>query len=144
MLSKVYIDASALVAFLVADTQWNPWVGEQLRQIKPPLLSCQAVIEAVNRQICHHPAGMRAMKRFLESGTLRLTGSLDEFYPQIFRLMNQFREIPMTFSEACLVVLSEQAKESQIMTVKQEFRTHYQYPDRRKLRLICPENFQDK
>ncbi|MBT5927274.1 MAG: hypothetical protein HOH33_11705 [Verrucomicrobia bacterium] len=139
MISKVFIDATALEAFLVSDSQWNSWVGQSLKQVKPPLFSCQAVMEVVSTRVQHHPAGLRALKRFLESGTLRMAGSLDEFYPLIFRLMNQFRDIPMTFSEACLTVLCDQVKESRILTVRSEFRTHFHYSDRRKIRLICPD-----
>ena len=139
MISKVFIDATALEAFLVTDSQWNSWVSERLTQIKPPLYSCQAVIEAAANRIEHHTAGLRAMKRFLESGSLRLSGSLDEFYPQIFRLMHQYREAPMTFSEACLTVMSDQEKESQILTLRSEFKSQFRYPDRRKIRLICPD-----
>ena len=139
MISKIFIDASALEAFLLSDSQWNSWVGQKLKQIKPPLYSCQAVIEAVANRIQHHPAGLRAVKRFLESGTLRLSGSLDEFYPQIFRLMHHYRETPMTFSEACLTVVSDQEKESQILTVRSEFKSKFRYSDRRKIRLICPD-----
>lgn len=139
MISKVFIDASALEAFLMSNSQWNSWVAQKLKQIKPPLFSCQAVIESVAHRIQHHPAGLRAIKRFLESGTLRLSGSLDEFYPQVFRLMHQYREIPMTFSEACLTVVSDQEIESQILTLRSEFKSQFRYPDRRKIRLICPD-----
>lgn len=140
MISKIFIDATALEAFLVSDSQWHPWVTKKLEEIKPPLYSCQAVIESVANRIQFHPAGLRAVKRFLESGTLRLSGSLDEFYPQIFRLMHHYRDTPVTFSEACLVLVSDQVKDSQILTVRSEFNSQIRYPDRRKIRFICPDN----
>lgn len=139
MIHKVYIDATAFEAFLVSGSRWNSWVGQTLKQIKPPLFSCQAVVEVVSSRIQHHPAGLRSIRRFLESGTLRLTGSLDEFYPQIFRLMHQFRNAPMTFSEACLTILSDQDKESRILTLRSEFASKFHYSDRRKIRVITPD-----
>ena len=44
MLQKVIVDTSALVASIDQSERNHEWVVQQLEQIEPPLLTCEAAV----------------------------------------------------------------------------------------------------
>jgi hypothetical protein len=101
MIPKVFIDATAHEVFCYSTPNGILGWGRSSSKsslhffpVRQSLRQSQIVFE-------HHSGGLRADEAIFRIGhPFHFSGSLDEFYPQIFRLMHQYREAPMTFSRS--------------------------------------------
>jgi uncharacterized protein len=99
----VLVDTGPLVAFLNARDRYHLWAKEQLGQVRPPLLSCEAVLSEVLFLLRGHRAAQAAVMGFLESGLLRLPFRLQEESAAVAKLLQRYAEVPMSLADACLV-----------------------------------------
>jgi uncharacterized protein len=65
-----------LVAVLDQDEQYHRWCVEQFKQIKPPLLCCEAAITKACYLLRAFPKALDQIQEYLESGVVTLDFSL--------------------------------------------------------------------
>ena len=124
MKSPVLLDTGPLVSFLSASDKHAAWVQEQWKRLRPPLLTCEAVLTEDAFLLKREGADTDPLFALLERGVVRVALEISEEHPDLRVLMRRYRDRPMSLADACLVRLSELHSGSTIFTLDGDFRIY--------------------
>lgn len=135
----VVLDTGPLIALLDRDETRHDWAVARFDMLNPPLLTCEAVLSE---------ASFLLHRADLDPGLpieLVVRGMLEVASPVASRddavavrsLMRRYRNVPMSFADACLVHLVERTKNGSILTLDSDFRV-YRQTNRRIVPLLMP------
>jgi predicted nucleic acid-binding protein len=133
----VLADTGALVALLDRSERFHPWAVEQVRGLKPPLLTCEAVLAELCFLLAPVPGGRRAVQDNLDRGAWRLDFTLEAERARVFSLMETYSDQPMSLADACLVRMAELHPDARVFTLDSHFRV-YRRNRRQVLPLVIP------
>ena len=123
-MSLLVLDTSFLVAFLRERDEFHAWAVTALKAHDGRLLTCEAVIA----ETCHLLRDrLDARKRLLASvaqGNIGIPFTLAEEAAAIEKLMDRYRNIPMSLADACLVRMAEIHKEAVVLTLDEDFKIY--------------------
>ena len=136
---RVVIDTGPVVAFLNKSDQYHDWAVTQFSQLQPPFLTCESVVSEVCFLLRHTENGQQNVLKLLERELIQTPFKLESEISIIMRLMNKYKNIPMSLADACLVRMSEQITNSIICTLDNDFRV-YRKEKRKIIPLIIPES----
>jgi predicted nucleic acid-binding protein len=135
---KIWLaDTGPLVALLVSGEAAHPWSADQVKSAPATVLTCDAVVtEAL---FLLKRAGHDTDKFFglIESGFLRSEFDFRAEYKAVRDLMRHYREMPMSFADACLVRLAEIHSDCVVWTLDRDFRV-YRRNRRQTIPLLAP------
>ncbi len=120
MSASMIADTGLIVAYLDPDDQHHGWAAEQFERC-PSFLTCEAVIT----ESCHlaqrqHDGGARVLG-LLAAGVLNIAYSVRGDESNVAELMAKYADRPMDFADACLVRMSEQHPNCEVLTVDSDF-----------------------
>jgi len=138
MIQNVALDTGPLVAFLDRQDQHHSWARDQLKQIKPPLLSCEAVISEACFLLRSLPRAVDQIEDYLREGVIALDFSLKQRIEGAFALIRKYSQVPMSLADACLVCMAEEIRGCRIFTVDTDFKI-YRLPSRRIIPVLMPD-----
>ncbi len=138
MKQKVIVDTGVLVAYLNRREKFHEWTKEQLKDIAPPLITCEAVIAETCFLLSKTNEGVIKLLKFLETGYVVIAFRLENEIKTVKELMTRYANVPMSLADACLVRMSELSLNSEVMTIDGDFRI-YRKNRRQAVRLIIPE-----
>ncbi len=133
---RVLLDTGPLVALLNRRDAAHRWSVEQATRLKPPFFSCEAVIAEAHFLLSGVPLGPERLTDLIASGRLDLSFSFWAHHARVGELMGQYSNVPMSFTDACLVAMAEEA-DSRIFTSDGDFHL-YRRHGREALQLIIP------
>jgi predicted nucleic acid-binding protein len=136
-MAPVIVDAGPIYAFLDRDEKHHNWTCTRFRQIRGPVLTCDAALS----EVCYllqrgggKTDGLREiLRRKVVMSGFTSTHSLD----RAFELMAAYQDVPMSLADACLVVMIEQNPGSVLFTLDRDFSIYRQHR-RRLIPLIAP------
>ncbi|MEI6083391.1 MAG: PIN domain-containing protein [Verrucomicrobiota bacterium] len=131
------VDTGPLVAGLVQRDSFHEWATIQIRQVAPPLLTCEAVITEACYLLREFPEGVQQLATFLEQGVIEVDFLLSEHRARVFTLMRSYRDVPMSFADACLVCMVENLPDAHVFTLDGDFKIYRQH-GRKQIPLIAP------
>lgn len=134
---SVILDTGPLVAYLDEDEQHHGWACEQFAQIEDVLVTCESVLSEaffILRTLSRHRATLR---RMMGEDFFDLGFSLAKEGSAVAGLMEQYRDVPMSLADACLVRLSELRPAMPVLTLDADFRI-YRRNKRQQLPVIAP------
>ena len=114
---------------------FTPWAAKLLRSLPYPLFTCDAVLtEAAH--FLHSPAKLlEAVRR----GLLVSRFDTQSAAPRLAELVRKYADRSMNFADACLVYLSEQTRDSKVVTIDRMDFTVYRRHGREAIPLLLPE-----
>ncbi len=123
------VDTGPLVsAYSRPDDEFAGWARELFRSLPRPLFTCEAVLT----EAAHFLGGPRPLLEAIEGGLLSVPWQLAPNAPRILALTAQFEDRKMDLADACLVAMSEQWPQSQVITIDAEdfrvYRRHRRQP----------------
>ena len=124
MKSPVLLDTGPLVSFLSASDKHTAWVQDQWKRLRPPLLTCEAVLTEAAFILKREGADTDPLFALLERGVIRVALEISEEHPDLRVLMRRYRDRPISLADACLVRLSELHSSSTIFTMDRDFRIY--------------------
>lgn len=133
MARSVVVDAGPLVAWLIADDAHHAWAKEQFALIRPPLLTCEPVLSEVAFILGRLGGDPAASPALVGKGVVKVALSVQDHASHVCRLMHRYRNVPMSFADACLVRMTELVDDVAVMTFDSDFEVY-----RRHRRLIIP------
>jgi predicted nucleic acid-binding protein len=133
----VLIDTGPLVAALAKRDNHHQWAVARLKEIEPPLETCEAVVTEAAFLLRGAPGAADALLALLEEGILTVRFDLEEQAQAVRALMRRYVDQPMSLADACLVRLSEIRSGAKILTLDQDFR-RYRRLGRKTIPLIAP------
>lgn len=135
----VLLDTGPLVAYLKRNETYHDWVITQLAQIKPPLITCEAVIIETCFLLRNTHKGQETVFSLLKTGRILIPFRLDENLEAIDELMIRYQSVPMSLADACLVRMTE-LYSGELLTLDSDFRI-YRKNLNQEIAVIMPENF---
>lgn len=137
MAASVVVDTGPIVALLDADEEHHGWAVAQLETLRPPLITCQAVLSEASFLMGRTSADAGCVPDLVVRGLLTVSCLLDEDARSIADLMRRYRNVPMSFADACLVRLVERTPHARLLTLDSDFRVYRQL-GRRLIPTIAP------
>jgi len=134
---SVVVDTGPLVALFNRRDAYHEWTVEQFGRLRPPLFSCEAVLAEVHHLLSPIAKGRSSVAQLVESNRLDLTFSFATHSLRVHRLMEKYDDVPMSFADACLVVLAETVERPVVFTIDSDF-TLYRMSRNRRLKLVLP------
>jgi uncharacterized protein len=131
-------DTGPIVAFLNARDRHHRWAVETMRQLRPPLVTCESVLSEAAFLVRSLPEGGARVMELVTRGVLRVDLDLERESSAVGRLLRRYASLPMDFADACLVRLSELHADSVVFTVDSEFRDVYRRNGRQVIPTLLP------
>jgi uncharacterized protein len=136
-LRAVILDTGPLVAFLNRRDRYHAWAVDQFASLKPPLLTCEAVLSEAAYLVRDLPGGPAAVLELVARGVVTPTFRLkDEVSP----LKSLVKRYGRDLADACLVRMSELHSDCFVLTIDSEFRDVYRRHGRRMIPTRLPPN----
>ena len=129
-MKTVLLDTGPLVSFLAAGSAHHEWVCEQLKQLRPPLITCEAVLTEASFLLKREGGDTDGIFVLMERGILRVGLDVEEELSDVHALMRRYRDRPMSLADACLVRLAEIHARSVIFTFDKDFRIYRRHGNR--------------
>lgn len=138
MAANVIVDTGPIVAWLDADDQHHAWVRAQFARLRPPLLTCEAVLTEACFLMARGGGESSAVIQLVERGVLTVAQLFDSESASIGRMMRRYENVPMSLADACLVRLVELTSQSTLFTLDSDFAI-YRQKGRRLIPLLAPQ-----
>ncbi len=124
MMGPVIADTGPLVALLNRREQHHNWARENFCLIRPPVITCEAVISEACFLLRDVDSGVDAVMNLFRRGVVAISFTASSELTVIDRLLHRYRSVPMSFADACLVRMSEHHTQSTVMTLDGDFRIY--------------------
>jgi len=136
-MAQIILDTGPLVALIDRREEHHAWTVERLRSLRNPLLTCDAVLTEATFLLAEYPPANQALSALLRQRIVVSEFASQTNAAEIFRLMETYRNVPMSFADACLVCMVENSPGSTLFTLDRDF-TVYRQQRRRVIPLIAP------
>jgi predicted nucleic acid-binding protein len=119
--TKIVIDTGPLVALLNRNDHAHAWVLQQMADIHPPLITCEAVL-AEATYLTRQTTGARiALLEMLGDGFLSIGMTIADQHAALLAMVKRYADVPMSLADACVVRLAELHPQSTVMTLDSDF-----------------------
>ena len=127
------------VALLDADEAHHEWARTRFAALGAPLLTCEAVLSEASFLLQRAGADQRLPVTLVGRGVLHVERTIasEADAQAVGRLIRRYRNVPMSFADACLVRLLDGIDNASIMTLDSDFRI-YRQAGRRVIPLLMP------
>jgi len=136
MKPRFLIDTGPLVAALVPTDRWHTWARAQLEALPGPFATCEAVLAEAMYLLARSVNGQDLLLQLFED-EVGLVLPLNAELRNLRALCRRYRNVPMSFADACLVRLSELHPRLPLMTIDSDFHI-YRRNRTQRLPLIIP------
>ena len=136
-MAPVIVDAGPIYAFLDRNEKHYDWACAQFRQIRAPLLTCDAALSEVCYLLERSRSEIDGLREILRRKVILSGFGSTHGLDRALELMAAYRDVPMSLADACLVVMIEQNPGSVLFTLDRDF-TVYRQQRRRLIPLIAP------
>lgn len=135
----VIVDTGPIVALLDADEAHHEWARDQFQTLAAPLLTCEAVLSEASFLLARAGEDQSLPATLVERGVLKVTRVLaaQEDVLAVGRLIRRYRNVPMSFADACLVRIVERSDQASVLTLDSDFRI-YRRGNRRVIPVLIP------
>ena len=137
MKSLVIVDTGPLVALLNRRDTHHKWVIQQLADIQPPMLTCEAVLAEATYLTRGVRDARAALIEMLGEGFLNIGIALADQHSAILAMVRRYTDVPMSLADACLVRLAELHPQSPVLTLDSDF-TVYRKNGRQVISVMSP------
>jgi predicted nucleic acid-binding protein len=122
---------------LDADEAHHDWVAACLEDLRPPLLTCEAVLTEATFLIARTGADPSLVVDLVARGLLTVVALFDDDAAAIGRLLRRYSSTPMSLADACIVRIVERTANATVLTLDSDFRI-YKQKGRRVVPLLTP------
>jgi uncharacterized protein len=129
-------DTGPLVAYLNRHDPFHAWAVALMKQVRPPLLTCEPVLTEVVYFLREDGADVEPVFELLDRAVLRLQVDIATHWRRIATLMRRYEQ--MDLADAAVVVLSELHPQSQVLTVDRNDFSTYRRNDRQVIDFVAP------
>lgn len=131
------VDTGPLVAFFDRAEQHHKWSAERFDDLNAPLLVCEPVLAEAMYLLARYSRAQDALLELIQNGALSIAFRLDEHIGPVRKLLQKYRDTPMSLADACIVRMSEIHDRHAVLTLDSDFLI-YRKHGRASLTLIHP------
>lgn len=136
-MTRTIVDSGPLVAFYSTRDRHHRWAVEQLRALRPPLLTCEPALTEACFLLQRNNGQPEVILRALQDRIIEVALNLQREAAALETLMGRYADKPMSLADACLVRLSEFHSDCRLLTVDSDFR-RYRRHGRQIIPLLAP------
>ena len=136
-MSGVLLDTGPLVAYLDRREEHHDWAKEKFSALTEPVLTCEAVLTEACFLLASLTHAQLAIGVLLRRGVIEMAPVGAAAQPRIFALMGKYRQVPMSYADACMLLLAETYPRSRVFTLDSDFKI-YRLERTRRVPLIAP------
>jgi predicted nucleic acid-binding protein len=129
-------DTGPLVAYLNRNDPYHAWAVALMKQVRPPMLTCEPVFTEVIYFLRADGLDVDALFQLLERDALRLDFDMSAHWPRVRTLMARYAR--MDLPDAAIVVMSELHPRRQVLTVDRRDFSVYRRNDRQAVDFVAP------
>jgi uncharacterized protein len=129
-------DTGPLVAYLNRHDPYHTWAIALLKQVRPPMLTCEPVLAEVVYFLREDGVEVDPLFQLLERDALRLDFDMSAHWPRVRTLMARYKQMDLT--DAAVVVMSELHTRCQVLTVDRKDFSVYRRNDRQTIDFVAP------
>ena len=129
-------DTGPIVAYLNRNDPYHAWAVALMKQVRPPLLTCEPVLTEVVYFLREDRLSLDPLFQLLERSVLRLDFDLSAHWPRLRTLMARYGQMDLT--DAAVVVMSELHTRCQVLTVDRKDFSVYRRHDRQAIDFVAP------
>ncbi|MCC6868166.1 MAG: hypothetical protein IT522_05030 [Burkholderiales bacterium] len=118
MAENVLVDAGYLVALLSKRDTHHPWSIAQSTRFPPPWGTCEAALSEAYHLV---GGGASRIDALLERGSLVVPFELGRQLHAVLKLMQKYKDVPMSLADACLVRMTETVSDPILLTTDADF-----------------------
>lgn len=137
MIVPLLVDTGPLVALLSERDRYHPWSKQAFARAVAPLRTCEAVLSEAWYLLRQTQRGQTALLELLERGLLSIDFAIASELAAVRRLVNRYRDQPMSLADACLVRMAELYDDATVLTLDSDFAV-YRKNGRQMIALIAP------
>jgi predicted nucleic acid-binding protein len=137
-MTAAIVDTGPLVALFDRAEQHHRWVAERFDELDAPLLVCEPVLAEAMYLLARFPKAQDAILELMQNGALSVAFRIDEHVDLLRKLLQKYRDTPMSLADACIVRMSELHDRHAVLTLDSDFLI-YRKHGRTALPLIQPE-----
>ena len=124
MNAPVLLDTGPLVTFLARGASHSVWVHTQWQRLRPPLLTCEPVLTEAAFLLKRDGNDADALFALIERGVIKVALQIEDEHADLRRLLQRYRNRPMSLADACLVRMAELFNGSTVFTLDDDFRIY--------------------
>ena len=136
-MTAAIVDTGPLVALFDRAERHHDWVAERFKELDAPLLVCEPVLAEAMYLLARYPKATDAILELIGNGALSIAFRIDEHVDPLRKLLQKYRDTPMSLADACIVRMSEIHDRHAILTLDSDFQV-YRKHGRTALPLIHP------
>ncbi len=121
---RVILDAGPLVAYFNRNDAYHVWAKDLWTRIQVPMLTCEAVLAEASFLVSDHSGGARAVLDLVKRGVIDVSFSLTPEAESVSRLLDKYRNVPMSLADACLVRMAELHPTMPVFTLDNDFQLY--------------------
>jgi uncharacterized protein len=131
------VDTGPLVAFFDRAERHHRWTADRIEEFAAPLLVCEPVLAEAMHLLGRHARAQDALFELLRNGALSLAFRIEEHVEELRKLIQKYRDIPMSLADACVVRMAETHEQHAVLTLDSDF-SIYRKHSRVPLTLVHP------
>jgi predicted nucleic acid-binding protein len=131
------VDTGPLVAFFDRAERHHDWAARRIEELEAPLLVCEPVLTEAAYLLSRFSKAQDILFELLHNGALSIAFHVEEHVEPLRRLLQKYRDMPMSLADACIVRMAELNDGHQVLTLDSDF-TVYRKHGRIPLKLIYP------
>jgi uncharacterized protein len=117
----VLLDTGPLVAYLDESQHAHAWAVDEFEKFTEAVWTCEAVVTEACFLLAKLPPAQFGVGELLRRDIIRCAFELQSNHERIFALMQRYRNVPMSFADACLVCMAEDRPGSRVFTLDSDF-----------------------
>jgi predicted nucleic acid-binding protein len=129
-------DTGPLVAYLNRNDPYHSWAVALMKQVRSPMLTTEPVLTEAAYFLRADRVDVDPLFQLLERDAIRLDLQIAAHWPRLRTLMARYDQ--MDLADASVVVMSEQHRRSQVLTIDRTDFTIYRRNDRQVIDFIAP------
>jgi len=133
MRHHLLLDTGPLVALLDRSDHHHKWALQCFKQLRPPLLTCEAVLAETMHLLRNLPTSRKTLSIWHGDGLIRSAFDFQEQAPAVWKLLGKYADAPMDFADACMVRMAEIHPAARVWTTDTDFQIY-----RRNARTVIP------
>jgi predicted nucleic acid-binding protein len=134
---RAIVDTGPLVAFFDRSERHHLWAAARVEELDAPLLVCEPVLTEAIYLLARFPNAQDACFSLLQNGALVVAFRLDDHIGVLRRLLQKYRDTPMSLADACVVRMAEIHEDHSVLTLDSDF-TVYRRHGRLPITLMHP------
>jgi len=131
------VDTGPLVAFFDRAERHHAWAVENIERLEAPLLVCEPVLAETVFLLARSSRATDVLFKLLQNGALRIGLHVEDHLDALRRLMQKYRDTPMSLADACVVRMAEIHDRYDVLTLDSDF-TIYRKHGKVPISLIRP------